>query len=187
MTRARFIVVGECAVKWVLPRREFDGNVIAPVRTIWIVKTTIVFRPLFAPSSLSDSARDYFRLDVRRSKRQLLRYSFSKDTVAQAQKVQALPSGDCGWIHPKGTIARWFSDAGLAVFSDRFDLSGKGGIKGKKIAKEKRPSEQRLSITFSIASNLEIAWIAVKIYFTDRDVECENQVQSNVCGVAEHR
>jgi hypothetical protein len=61
-------------------------------------------------------------------------------------------------------------------------LSGKGGIKGKKIAKEKRPSEQRLSITFSIASNLEIAWIAVKIYFTDRDVECENQVQSNVCG-----
>src|SRR4029450_12572258 len=51
MTRARFIVVGECAVKWVLPRREFDGNVIAPVRTIWIVKTTIVFRPLFVPAA----------------------------------------------------------------------------------------------------------------------------------------
>src|SRR6476660_9289940 len=46
-----FVVVGECAVKWVLLRNEFYRDVITPMGRIWIVKTTVVFGPLFVPGT----------------------------------------------------------------------------------------------------------------------------------------
>src|SRR5207248_3194455 len=54
------------------------------------------------------------------------------------------------------------------------------GSKARKIAKEKRPSEQRFSITFRIGSHSEIAWIAAKVYFTTGEVERENQASASV-------
>ena len=54
------------------------------------------------------------------------------------------------------------------------------GSKARKIAKEKRPSEQRFSITFQIGSHSEIAWIAAEVYFTIGEVECENQASASV-------
>src|SRR5436190_2930934 len=46
-----FVIVGECAVEWVLPRCEFYRNVITSMDGIWIVKTTVVFGPLFVPGT----------------------------------------------------------------------------------------------------------------------------------------
>ena len=46
-----FIVVGKCAVKWVLLWYEFYRDIITPMDGIWIVKTTVVFGPLFVPGT----------------------------------------------------------------------------------------------------------------------------------------
>src|ERR1700720_455619 len=44
-----FVVVGQRAVKWVLPRREFYWSVIVPARRIRIIQTAVTLRPLFVP------------------------------------------------------------------------------------------------------------------------------------------
>ncbi len=49
MACMRFVVVGECAVKWVLPRCKFYRDIITPMGRIWVIKTAVVFRPSFVP------------------------------------------------------------------------------------------------------------------------------------------
>jgi len=44
-----FVIVGKCVVKWVLQRHKFYRNIITPMGKIWIVKTSVAFRPLFIP------------------------------------------------------------------------------------------------------------------------------------------
>src|SRR5205807_6734778 len=44
-----FVVVGQGAIKWILPRREFHRRIILPARRIWVIETAITFRPLFVP------------------------------------------------------------------------------------------------------------------------------------------
>ena len=51
MTSALLVVVWKRAVKWVLFRRKLCRPVIAPVSTIWIVKTAVVSRPLLVPGA----------------------------------------------------------------------------------------------------------------------------------------
>ena len=51
MTSMCFVVVRECAVKWVLLRCKFYRDVITSMGGIWIVKTTVVFGPLFVPGT----------------------------------------------------------------------------------------------------------------------------------------
>jgi len=51
MASGRLVVVGERAVKRILPRREFYRNVITPMRAIWIVKPAITSGPIFVPGA----------------------------------------------------------------------------------------------------------------------------------------
>src|SRR5260370_34380777 len=44
-----FVVVGQGAIKWILPRREFHRRIILSARRIWVIQTAITFRPLFVP------------------------------------------------------------------------------------------------------------------------------------------
>ena len=46
-----FVIIGKCAVKWVLLRYEFYRDIITPTGRIWVVKTTVVFGPLFVPGT----------------------------------------------------------------------------------------------------------------------------------------
>jgi hypothetical protein len=49
MTCACLIVVRKRTIKWVLSRREFYRDVVASVGRIRVVKTAVIFRPLFVP------------------------------------------------------------------------------------------------------------------------------------------
>src|SRR2546430_8575147 len=51
MASGRLVVVGERAVKRILPRCEFYRNVITPMRAIWIVKPAITSGPIFVPGA----------------------------------------------------------------------------------------------------------------------------------------
>ena len=44
-----FVIVGECTVKWILPRCEFYRETTAPIGRIWIIKTAIALGPLLIP------------------------------------------------------------------------------------------------------------------------------------------
>ena len=44
-----FVIVGECTVKWILPRCEFYWQTTAPIGRIWIIKTAIALGPLLVP------------------------------------------------------------------------------------------------------------------------------------------
>src|SRR6266513_4022718 len=46
-----FIVIGECAVKRVLPRCKSFWDIIAPMGGIWVIKTAVVFCPLLVPGT----------------------------------------------------------------------------------------------------------------------------------------
>ena len=46
-----FVVVGECAVKRVLPRCKFYRDIITPMGRIWVIKTAVVFCPSFVPGT----------------------------------------------------------------------------------------------------------------------------------------
>ena len=46
-----FVVVGECAVKWVLLRCKFYRDIITPMGRIWVIKTAVAFCPLFVPGT----------------------------------------------------------------------------------------------------------------------------------------
>src|SRR5436190_6206929 len=45
------VAIWKRAVKWILPGSEFYGNVITPARGIGVIKTTIVFGPIFIPGT----------------------------------------------------------------------------------------------------------------------------------------
>src|SRR5216110_149310 len=45
------VAVRKRAVKRILPGREFYGNVITPARGIGVIKTTVVFGPIFVPGT----------------------------------------------------------------------------------------------------------------------------------------
>ena len=110
MASACLIVVGKRAVKRVLPRRELYGNVIAPVSRIWVVKSAVASRPLFVPGACPIRHRIVSpRL-----------FADPKDSCHDA----CFPR-----IAPCSLRGGRFSNEGLAVFGDRFDLSGKGRIK----------------------------------------------------------
>src|SRR3954462_8832350 len=51
MTSMRFVVIRKRAVKRVLLRFEFYRDVVTSMGGIWIVKTTVVFGPLFVPGT----------------------------------------------------------------------------------------------------------------------------------------
>ena len=82
-----FVIVGKCAVKWVLLRYEFYRDMITPMGRIWIVKTSVVFGPLFVPGTCAIRDEIISTWPVRRSKRLLLRYLFSTETAAHAERL----------------------------------------------------------------------------------------------------
>src|SRR5262249_43825836 len=49
VTSTRFVIVRKRAIKWVLPRCKFYGDIIGPISRIRVVETAIVFCPLFVP------------------------------------------------------------------------------------------------------------------------------------------
>src|SRR5207237_10084306 len=49
VTGRRFVVVGQRAIKWVLPRREFRRDEIVPMRFLGIVEPAVVLRPVRVP------------------------------------------------------------------------------------------------------------------------------------------
>src|SRR5438046_8702693 len=51
MAGVRLIVVGKRAIEGVLPWGKFHRNVIAPAGGIGVVKTTVVFGPIFIPGA----------------------------------------------------------------------------------------------------------------------------------------
>ena len=104
-----FVVIGQCAVKWVLPRCKLHRDIITPMGRVWVIKTTIVFCPSF-----------------------VLKSSFILYQIISARSF-ADPK-DCCYdtcfprIPLRRPTGRRFFDEGLAFFSDRFDLSSKGRI-----------------------------------------------------------
>ena len=51
MTCMCFVVIGERAVKWILPRSKSYREIIAPMGGVWIIKTAVVLCPLFIPGT----------------------------------------------------------------------------------------------------------------------------------------
>ena len=90
-----FVVVGKCAVKWVLLWYEFYRDIITPMGGIWIVKTTVVFGPLFVPGTCAIRGEIISTWLVPRSKKRLLRYLFSTETAAQAERLTLFCCGAC--------------------------------------------------------------------------------------------
>src|SRR5262249_49901494 len=45
----RFVIIRECAVKWVLSWRKFYRDIITPTGRIWVIKTAVAFGPSFVP------------------------------------------------------------------------------------------------------------------------------------------
>jgi len=104
-----FIVVGECAVKWVLLRCKFYRDIITPMGRIWVIKTAVVFCPSFVPGTCA-----------------------IRDEIISTW-LFADPKDCCNdtcfpWIPLPRPGGGRFSDEGLAFFSDGFGLSRKGRI-----------------------------------------------------------
>src|SRR6266576_33819 len=47
MSSSCLVAVRKRAVKWILPGREFYGDIITPMRGIGIIKPTVIFGPIF--------------------------------------------------------------------------------------------------------------------------------------------
>ncbi len=104
-----FVVVGACAVKWVLPRCKFYRDIITPMGRIWVIKTAVVFCPSFVPGTCT----------IRDEIISTWPFADPKDCCYNTC-FPRMPSR-----RPTGGR---FSDQGLVFFSDRFDLSSKRRI-----------------------------------------------------------
>jgi hypothetical protein len=107
-----FVIVGECTVKWILPRCEFYGQTTAPISRIRIIKTAIAFCPLFVPCTCA-----------------------IRDEII-ATRLLANPKNSCydlcfPRIWPRTPRRGRCSDEGFIFVGDRFDLS-EGRIDGDK-------------------------------------------------------
>src|ERR1700746_468880 len=109
MTRTCLVVVGERAVKWVLPRRKFYRDIITPMDRIWVIETTVVFCPLLVPSACA----------IRDEIMSTWLFADPKDCCYDACFPRIQP------CRPRGGR---FSGEGFVFFSDRFDLSSNSRI-----------------------------------------------------------
>src|SRR4029077_2440951 len=96
-----FVVVGECAVKWVLTRCKFHRDIITPMGRIWVIKTAVVSCPAFVPGTCA----------IRDEIISTWLFADPKDCCNDA----CFP-----WIPPHRPRGGQFSDEGLAFFSERF-------------------------------------------------------------------
>jgi hypothetical protein len=120
MTSMCFVVVGQCAVKWVLPRRKFHRDIITPAGRIRVIKTAVAFCPLFVPGTCA-----------------------IRDEIMSAW-LFADPKDRCydtyfPWIPPRRSGGGRFSGERLVLFSGRFDLTAKGWIKCDEERETKKP------------------------------------------------
>src|SRR3954466_246011 len=118
MASVRFVVIRKRTVKRVLLRFEFYRDIITSMGGIWIVKTTVVFGPLFVPGTCA----------IRRQIISTWQFPDPKDGCYDICFPRKRPR------RPRG---RRFSDASLALFTDRLDLS-EGGIKSDEDSEPKK-------------------------------------------------
>ena len=109
VTSTCFVVVRERAIKWVLPRSKFYGDIIAPIARIRVVKTAVAFCPLFVPRTCT--IRDKI----------VTGWLFTDPKncghdICFPRILARRPSGG------------GFSDQGFAFVSDGLDLRSKGWI-----------------------------------------------------------
>ncbi len=119
MAGTRFVVVGECAVKRVLPRCKFYRDIITAMGRIWVIKTAVAFCPLFVPGTCT----------IRSEIISTWLFADPKDCCYDTCFPRSLPR------RPRG--GQFFAE-GL-VF-DRFGLSGKTSINCDENCKTTRDS-----------------------------------------------
>jgi hypothetical protein len=137
MASVRFVVVREGAVKRILLRFEFYRDVIMSVGGIGIVKTTVVFGPVFVPCTCA----------IRRQIISTWQFPDPKDgcyDICFPRKQRCRPRG-----------CRSF-DARLALFTDRFDLS-EGGIKSDEDSETQKTNRAAFPHYFAFGSHSNAA------------------------------
>jgi hypothetical protein len=109
VARMCFVVVGECAIKWILPRCKFYRNIITPMGRIRVIETTVAFCPLLVPSTCA----------IRDQIMATWLFADPKDCCYDACFSR---------IPPRRSRGGRFSGEGFVFFSDRFDLSSSSRI-----------------------------------------------------------
>src|SRR4029079_2979344 len=132
-----FIVVRECAVKWILLRFEFYRDVITSMGGIWIVKTAVVFGPLFVPGTCA----------IRREIISTWQFPDPKNGCYDICFPRKRPR------RPRGCE---FFNAGLALFTERFDLS-EGGIKSDEDSETQKTNRAAFPHYFAFGSHSNAA------------------------------
>src|SRR5262249_23872112 len=134
-----FVVVGECTVKWIQSRCKFYRNIVTPMGGIRIIKTAVVFCPLFVPGTCA------IRHEVISS------WLFADpEDCCHDTCFPRIP-----WRRPRGGR---FSDEGFVFFSDRFTLSRKGRINCDEENKTKEAKRAAFPHHFRIGSRSNTAW-----------------------------
>jgi len=157
-----FVVVGECAVKWVLLRCKFYRDIITPIGRIWVIKTAVVSCPSFVPGTCA----------IRDEIISTWLFADPKDCCNNSC-FPRIPSR-----RPRGGQ---FSDEGVAFFSDRFCLS-KGRITCDEERETKKAKQAAFPHPFRFASRSKIPWSRAESYFAfhGQTITSERRSKNNI-------
>ena len=158
-----FVVVGKCTVKWVLERRKFYRDIIAPMGRIWIVKAAIVSCPLRVPGARSIRYRLFPPGRSPIQKTVVTIFVFHGYRRLGCERADSCLPGNACESEREEAIAGAVCDDELGVSLAALISAVKEASIPSKIAKEKKRSERSLSITFPIGSDSELASGTAKI------------------------